>query len=73
MKPVEENLARFLIRESERYSKAQALERFAISYNTLRKIEAGLPLRPSVAERLEDRLRAELTRHRHIELDAHRS
>ena len=60
MKPVERDLARYLIAQTERYTKAQLLERYAISYNTLRKIEAGLPLRLSVAHRLEDRLRSEL-------------
>ena len=36
------------------------MQRFGISYNTLRKIEAGDPIRRSVAARLEDRLNREL-------------
>jgi hypothetical protein len=35
------------------------MERFGISYNTLRKIEAGMPIRRSLALRLETRLREE--------------
>lgn len=34
--------------------------RFGISYNTLRKIEAGQPVRRSLAERLKERLGAEM-------------
>jgi len=29
---------------------------FGISYNTWRKLEAGLPVRPSLAARLQDRV-----------------
>ncbi len=35
--------------------------RFGISYNTLRKIESGSPIRPSVAARLEQRVQTELS------------
>lgn len=36
-------------------------ERFGISYNTLLKIERGEPIRRSLAERLQERLRAEIS------------
>lgn len=35
--------------------------RFGISYNTLRKIESGEPIRRSLARRLKDRLADELS------------
>ena len=35
-------------------------ERFGISYNTLRKIQSGDPIRRSVATRLEERVKAEV-------------
>jgi hypothetical protein len=35
------------------------MERFGISYNTLRKIEGGLPIRSSVAVRLAKRVQAD--------------
>jgi hypothetical protein len=61
MKPVEQDLASYLLSQVEKFAKGRVLERYAISYNTLRKIEAGLPLRPSLKQRLEARLRSELT------------
>ena len=70
MKPVEQELARYLLRQSDQRTKADVLERYAISYNTLRKIEKGLPLRVSLTQRLEDRLRRELTLE-HEERQAH--
>ena len=61
MRPVEQKLAHYLLSQSGKYTKGEVLERFAISYNTLRKIEAGSSLRLTLVNRLEDRLRKELS------------
>ena len=61
MKTLDPKLTNYLLRECQKRTKARTTDRFAISYNTLRKIEAGMPLRASVAMRLEEKLQAELS------------
>lgn len=43
-----------------RQSRDELMDRYGISYNTWRKLRAGDPIRASVAERLEQRVRQSL-------------
>lgn len=56
---LEPKLAHYVINNCPARTDEALMERFGISYNTLRKIEAGLPIRSSLANRLEDRLKEE--------------
>lgn len=40
-----------------RQSRDELMERYGISYNTWRKLRAGVPIRASLAERLEQRVK----------------
>ena len=60
MVTLDDNLANYILSNCPARTDEALMARFAISYNTLRKIEAGLPIRRSVAARLEERLRGEL-------------
>jgi hypothetical protein len=60
MVTLEAQLVGYLLSQCPSRTDEALMERFAISYNTLRKIEAGLPIRRSLATRLEQRLRREL-------------
>jgi len=62
MIPLEPSLVSYLLNLCSMHTKSKILQDYALSYNTLRKIEAGLPLRRSLALRLENRLRGELNR-----------
>lgn len=57
---LDEELVAYMLRECPGRTDEALMERFGISYNTFRKIEAGLPIRKSLAERLEVRLQDEL-------------
>jgi len=63
MVKLDDELTRYLIGLKAPRTRAALTDRLGISYNTLRKIEAGLPIRPSVAARLRSRLLSEM-RHR---------
>ena len=60
MVKLDEVLANYILSHCPSRTDEALMERFAISYNTLRKIEAGLPIRRSVAARLKERLKTEL-------------
>lgn len=54
-------VARFILSNCPARTDEALQERFGISYNTLRKIEAGNPIRRSVALRLVERFADEVT------------
>lgn len=56
---LQDELRDYLLQECPGRTDSVLMERFGISYNTFRKIEAGDLIRRSVAVRLEQRLRAE--------------
>lgn len=60
MTKLDDDLRTYMLRQCPKRTKAVLMERFGISYNTFRKIEAGDAIRSSVAERLEERLQQEL-------------
>lgn len=60
MVTLDEELVAYMLRECPGRTDEVLMDRFGISYNTFRKIEAGLPIRRSLAERLEVRLQEEL-------------
>ena len=56
---LEDTLASYLLSHCPARTDEALMDRFGISYNTLRRIQAGMPIRRSVAARLEQRLRSE--------------
>ena len=60
MVSLERGLAKYVLENCPARTDEALMERFGISYNTLRKIEAGSPVRHSLAVRLENRLKGEL-------------
>lgn len=56
---LEERFVKYILNKSPARIKEALMDRFGISYNTLRKIEAGSPIRRSLAARIESRLREE--------------
>ncbi len=56
---LEQRLARYIIENCPTRTDEALQQRFGISYNTLRKIEAGQMVRRSLAQRLADRLACE--------------
>jgi hypothetical protein len=57
---IKEELRHYVLANCPKRTEPMVMERFGISYNTLRKIEAGHPIRASVAERLEERISREM-------------
>ncbi|MFZ1743974.1 MAG: hypothetical protein WAT93_14045 [Pontixanthobacter sp.] len=57
---IEDKIARHIVENCPARTDEALQERFGISYNTLRKIEAGQPVRRSLAQRLTFRLHSEL-------------
>lgn len=57
----DDDLTAYLLRACPGRTDEALMGRFGISYNTFRKIEAGHPIRRSLAERLEGRLLRELS------------
>jgi hypothetical protein len=57
---LKKELAEHLLRNCPARTDEALMSRFGISYNTLRKIESGKPIRASLAQRLEQRLTVEL-------------
>lgn len=60
MVKLEQKLSRHILAHCPARTDQALRDRFGISYNTLRKIEAGRPIRGSLARRLRDRLADEL-------------
>ncbi|RYG97297.1 MAG: hypothetical protein EON58_10080 [Alphaproteobacteria bacterium] len=56
---LKDELRDYLLRNCPKRTERVLMERFGISYNTFRKIEAGGLIRRSLAVRLESRLEAE--------------
>lgn len=56
---LEERFSKYLMRKVPSRTEEVIMKRFGISYNTFRKIEAGAPIRRSLAARLETRLEEE--------------
>ena len=56
MVELEQEVARFVLEQCPARTDEALQDRFGISYNTLRKIEAGAPIRASVAMRLKERI-----------------
>ena len=56
---LKDELRDYLLRNCPTRTERVLMERFGISYNTFRKIEAGSLIRRSLAVRLESRLEAE--------------
>ncbi len=56
MVELEQVVRRHILAECPARTDDALRERFGISYNTLRKIEAGQPIRISLTSRLRDRL-----------------
>ena len=61
MVELNEAVARHILQHCPARTESALRDRFGISYNTLRKIERREPIRRSVAERLQQRLQAELS------------
>lgn len=57
LRPVKPEIAERMLRDVRGETDAVLTEQFGISYNTWRKIRVGLPIRASVAARIETRLR----------------
>jgi hypothetical protein len=60
MVELDEELATYVLEHCPGRTDEALRDRFGISYNTLRKIEAGAPLRNSVVARLKERIGSEL-------------
>lgn len=60
MTKLKPEIADHLLRQLPPRTKQALMDRFGISSNTLRKIEQGVPIRKSVAVRLQERLMPEL-------------
>lgn len=60
MEKLESTVARHILQHCPSRTDKALQERFGISYNTLRKIEGGQPIRRSLALRLADRLAPEI-------------
>lgn len=61
MVKLEESIIRHVLTHCPKRTDAALQDRFGISYNTLRKIESGEPIRASVAQRLKARLADEIS------------
>lgn len=61
MEKLDGNLTAYMLRECPGRTDEVLMRRFGISYNTFRKIEAGSPIRGSVAARLQARLLKEMS------------
>ena len=57
---LEKKIVNYVLSETPARTDEALMARFGISYNTLRKIEVGLPVRKSLADRLENRFKDEL-------------
>lgn len=55
-----EEIALHILSQCTGRTKSALRDRFGISYNTFRKIEHGEPIRSSLAERLENKIKTEL-------------
>ncbi|AOG01866.1 MULTISPECIES: hypothetical protein [Blastomonas] len=51
-----DDIADYVLRSCPARTEEAVMSRFGISYNTLRKIERGEPIRASVAQRLLERI-----------------
>ncbi len=51
-----DDVADYVLRSCPARTEEAVMSRFGISYNTLRKIERGEPIRASVAQRLLERI-----------------
>ena len=60
MTELDEHIARHILDNCPARTDGALMQRFGISYNTLRKIESGEPIRRSLAIRLQERLEKEL-------------
>ena len=60
MTKLETAIARHILQHCPARTNDALRERFGISYNTLRKIEAGEPIRVSLARRLRDKVADEV-------------
>jgi len=56
---LDEDCTQYVLTHCPTRTDAALMRRFGISYNTLRKIEARSPLRPSLAARLHARIHRE--------------
>jgi hypothetical protein len=56
---LDEECTQYVLNHCPKRTDDALMQRFGISYNTLRKIEARSPLRPSLATRLHDRIHRE--------------
>ncbi|MGQ2940600.1 MAG: hypothetical protein ACT6Q7_08435 [Blastomonas fulva] len=57
-----DDIADYVLRSCPARTEEAVMSRFGISYNTLRKIERGEPIRASVAQRLLERIADERVR-----------
>jgi hypothetical protein len=49
-------MTKYLVQNCPERTNQAIMDKFGIGYNTFRKIEAGEPIRPSLAERLTKKL-----------------
>lgn len=61
MVKLEHSITQHILDHCPNRTDAALQDRFGISYNTLRKIESGEPIRASVAQRLKTRLADEIS------------
>lgn len=60
MSKITPRIADYVLSNCPARTEEAVMDRFGISYNTLRKIERGEPIRASVAARLLERIKDEL-------------
>jgi hypothetical protein len=58
LRPLDPHLASVMIQVARGQTDEVLGEQFGLSYNSWRKIKAGLPIRRSLAERIEQRVKA---------------
>jgi len=59
MVTLEKHFVEYVLDNCPARTEEAVMARFGISYNTLRKLEAGSPIRSSLATRLKERVRDE--------------